>query len=340
MSLYRRANSPHWWCEFQLAGKRVRLSTGTANRQSAEEFETLARARAYNQLRLGHRPPVAWKDAAQRWLAETTKRSKSKDEEIIHWLTEELGPGAIVQNITLEVVQALRVSKREATSESTADRYMALLRAILRKCADDWQLVESVPKVPMYRPEAKEPRWLTGAQFDRLQKELPDHLKPAAEFAVLTGLRMRSQLGLRWSQIDLKARRAWVAGAQMKGKRALGIPLSRDAVALLRKIPRLEDEDHVFLFRGKPFSDANGAAWREACKRAGLAGLRWHDLRHTWASWAVQAGVSLHEVMQLGGWRSLTMVMRYSHLSPDHLTAAADRVRLARKSPHRGRKRA
>lgn len=332
MSLYRRKNSPNWWCEFVLAGRRFQLSTGTTNRGGAQEFETLARSRAYNQLRLGHRPAVLWKTAADRWLSEARKRTLDKDRAIIAWLTARFDATTTVQQITREVIGELRALKAEQTSEATADRYMALLSAILKKCAGEWGILESAPKVPMYRPEPQEPRWITREQFRGLERELPPHLRLAARFAVLTGLRMRAQLSLRWDQVDLPGRRAWIGAADMKGKRTHGFPLSIGASAVLRAI-RCQRTDlvqpAVFLFRGKPYSDANGAAWRKAVERAGLQGLRWHDLRHTWASWAVQSGVSLQEVMQLGGWRSFAMVLKYAHLAPDHLAAAASRVRIS-----------
>jgi site-specific recombinase XerD len=60
-------------------------------------------------------------------------------------------------------------------------------------------------------------------------------------------------------------------------------------------------------------------------KAANLAPLRWHDLRHTFASWAVQNGVTLPELMQLGGWKSYSMVQKYAHLAPEHLAAAAEK---------------
>ena len=63
---------------------------------------------------------------------------------------------------------------------------MALLRAILRKCVNDWQVLDSAPRVPMYRPQSAEPRWLTREQFAKLCKELPEHLQLAARFATST----------------------------------------------------------------------------------------------------------------------------------------------------------
>lgn len=69
-------------------------------------------------------------------------------------------------------------------------------------------------------------------------------------------------------------------------------------------------------------------AWRAALKRAGIKNFRWHDLRHTWASWHVQSGTSLQELQVLGGWSSFDMVLRYAHLSSDHLRSAAERISL------------
>jgi hypothetical protein len=67
-------------------------------------------------------------------------------------------------------------------------------------------------------------------------------------------------------------------------------------------------------------------AWRKALKRAAIENFRWHDLRHTWASWHRQAGTPTHERQRLGGWRSSVMVERYANLAPDHLARAANRL--------------
>lgn len=70
----------------------------------------------------------------------------------------------------------------------------------------------------------------------------------------------------------------------------------------------------------------NNHGWRSALARAGIKDFRWHDLRHTWASWHVQNGTSLHELQSLGGWSSHEMVLRYAHLSSKHLQSVADRL--------------
>jgi len=245
---------------------------------------------------------------------------------ILNWLDSHL-KGRSVQEITREVIDELRELKCAEASQATADRHMERLRAILRKCRDDWQVVDSIPKVPMYRPHAVEPRWLTRREFSRLCRKLPRHLRLAARLATETGLRMRSQSKLEWSRVDLGAGRLWIPGYQMKAKKALGVPISRRARRTLKALQAMAPESrYVHVWRGRRIDDFNTAAFKQAVKAADVAPLRWHDLRHTWASWHVQGGTSLHELMQLGGWASLAMVQRYAHLAPDHLAEAAERL--------------
>ena len=99
-----------------------------------------------------------------------------------------------------------------------------------------------------------------------------------------------------------------------------------------RQVPLNEAADAVLARRGPNeggpvFGSSNWdryrTAWERTAKRAKLADLHWHDLRHTFASWAVQRRVSLYELKELLGHSSLTMVKRYAHLAPEHLRAAA-----------------
>ena len=72
--------------------------------------------------------------------------------------------------------------------------------------------------------------------------------------------------------------------------------------------------------------EAIGSAWKRALKRAGIENFRFHDLRHTWASWHVMSGTSLQELMELGGWKSYEIVLRHAHLAPEHLSDGAARI--------------
>jgi integrase len=335
VSLYRRPNTPHWWCRFQLDNREIRLSTGTRNKAQAKEFEAAARARAWRQTRLGERAPYPWEAARKRWLGEQRRRDDPSVLTILNWLDKHL-KGFAVQAISREVIEELRALKAEEASEATADRHMERLRAILRKCRDDWQTVDTIPKVPMYRPQRAEPRWLTRRQFARLCRKLPRHLRLAARLAAETGLRMRSQAKLTWDRIDFDERRAWVPGYQMKARKPIGIPLSSRALRTLRALLALNPKARfVHTWNRKAVDDFNTKAFKDAVTAAGVAPLRWHDLRHTWASWHVRAGTSLQELKELGGWASYSMVLRYAHLAPDHLADAAERLSASHKNRHR-----
>ncbi|HAZ6610848.1 site-specific integrase [Escherichia coli] len=67
-------------------------------------------------------------------------------------------------------------------------------------------------------------------------------------------------------------------------------------------------------------------SWLSACRRAGIEDFRFHDLRHTWASWLIQSGVPLSVLQEMGGWESIEMVRRYAHLAPNHLTEHARKI--------------
>jgi hypothetical protein len=114
----------------QLDGREVRASTGTEDREQAEELERHARDSVWRQVKLGEKPPYLWSDARKRWLIETRKRTKAKDEEILSWFDKHLKRHTM-QDITRPVVEHLRVLRAEESSKATADRYMALLRASL-----------------------------------------------------------------------------------------------------------------------------------------------------------------------------------------------------------------
>lgn len=116
-------------------------------------------------------------------------------------------------------------------------------------------------------------------------------------------------------------------GASRRGKSKKGNSgaLKRRSVAVLQK-QLGKHREVVFTFKGKPIEQVSTAAWYKALSRAGIENFRWHDLRHTWASWHIQGGTPLNVLQELGGWASYSMVQRYAHLAADHLAPWADRL--------------
>lgn len=323
MPLYKRPGSPYWWVRI---GRKTRRSTRTADRRAAEEFERILTERLWRRDQLGDRSQVTWTEAAARWLKDSRK-AKKRDRELLAWLQERIGEEPVSAVAHPDALEEIRQDGlTEGWSHATVDRLMGTVSAVLRKC-HEWRYIEAAPKVPMYRPPRAEPRFLTLEQFNALCAELPEHLRLAAIVAVNTLLRMRAMLKLTWDRVELDQKRAWVPSSHQKAGRPFAVPLNSDAIAALKALRKLNPEgNHVFQWQGRPVDDCNTKAFQDAVRRAGVGALRWHDLRHTGASWAVQSGVTLPELMAWGDWKSYQMVLRYAHLAPSQAASAAERV--------------
>lgn len=325
MSLYRRSNSAHWWCRFTLGGVEVRRSTGTADKKLAEEFEHELRRRRWREVRLGQ-VYHTFGEAGERWLRERAgKRSLERDKRI---LKEYQDLAALpLRDFTRDMLDEIRATRTGTVSAATVNREFALIRAIFNAAVGEWRWLDASPKFPMAKVEQSDPRWITRGEFLGLLRYLPKHLQGLARFAVATGLRRANITGLTWDRVDLKSGHVSIPGSQAKSKRGIAVPLNRDALTVLRE-QRGRDLQYVFVFRRKPVYQVATRAWRTAVKKAGLDGLRFHDLRHTWASWQAQAGTDPLILQHLGGWASQALVSRYAHLSARHLKAYARRTNL------------
>ena len=182
-----------------------------------------------------------------------------------------------------------------------------------------------MPKVKLYKEPAGRVRFITPDQVKVLLGELPPHQREYVLFALQTGLRQSNVLSLEWANINLETAHMWVLAEDSKNGDYISVPLSRQAMEVLQR-QKGKHAVRVFTYNGKPIATANTRAWRAALKRAGIENFRWHDLRHTWASWHRMSGTPTHELKQLGGWKSMAMVERYAHLDSDHLSAAAARL--------------
>lgn len=130
---------------------------------------------------------------------------------------------------------------------------------------------------------------------------------------------------LEWSQVDLSRKIAWIHPDQAKARRAIAVPLNADAMFVLIA-ERGKHDTYVFTYRENPVLEANTKAFKSALARANIKDFRWHDLRHTWASWHAQNGTPLHVLKELGGWESMEMVQRYAHLAAEHTAPYSENI--------------
>jgi integrase len=149
-----------------------------------------------------------------------------------------------------------------------------------------------------------------------------DHLTPAVLLSINTGLRRGEVLKLRWSSVDFNRRLLTVEGRNAKNRQTRHLPLNEEAVGVLR---RWREQSGT---GARVFDVTTGfrATWNKILKRARITHLRWHDLRHHFASRLVQQGVPLNTVRDLLGHSSVGMSLRYAHLAPDQRREAVAKL--------------
>ena len=307
-----RLRGKTWWIDLVHRGRRVRRSTGTSIKAQAQ--------RQHDEL------------AAKLWQAKQHGRLLS--EALLVWVKERPRGASDLRALRqiradypdrplVDVTSASLLAVWGDKAPATYNRLVNIVRAALNMAhAREW--IEAPPKLARRKAPPAAERWLTAEEWQALHSELPEHLRPVAAFSVATGLRWGNVAGLTWDRVDLERRLAWIPGAAAKARRPIAVPLSDDAVGLLASLERTGPQ--VFTYAGRPLGSPK-TAWQAAVRRAGIRPVRWHDLRHTWASWHVMGGTPLPVLQKLGAWESPEMVQRYAHLAPSHVAQFAANAR-------------
>lgn len=320
-----RKRESTYYADISVGGQRIRKSTGTGNKLKAEDIARKWEAEIINHLALGSKVKKVWQEAVVRWLKENERKDKVTDlsrlkalsPHLINREIDSITPSTIwnaIDSVSVERVE----NAKPPLSNSTSNKYMGIVRAILRCCVD-WEWLDKAPTFKKRKEIKKRVRWISVQEALTLIRFLPSHQQNPVRFALLTGLRKSNVYGLTWGQIDMQRKCAWIYGDQAKAGKDISIPLSREAVKVLRAQIGI-DTEKVFPV------EIEHRTFQRALEKAGIDDFRFHDLRHTWASWHVQNGTTLQELMELGGWHSYEMVLRYAHLKADHLTDCAEKL--------------
>jgi len=185
--------------------------------------------------------------------------------------------------------------------------------------------VATVSTIKLGKENNRRVRWLSEDEEVCLLGVLSRNHQVLVLVAVHTGMRKGEQLSLRWTDIDFHQRRLTIR--ESKSGEARYIPLNEVAVAALQKHPKMIDNPYVFYGRnpGQPMHNGiKNNDWKRYLGEAGIENLKWHDLRHSFASRLVMRGVDLYTVSKLLGHQSLEMTGRYAHLAPEYLKNAVD----------------
>lgn len=308
-------------------------------RDKAHKMRTLLREGGDPGLEM-HRfreAPTLADFVAQRYLpyVKVHKRSWDMDESLLrNHLLPVLGDRRMNRIVRSEVMAFHHGQLGKGYAPGTCNRMLILLRCVYN-CAIRWEVLPPASNpcdgVKELEDNGARERYLSAEEVQRLFAELDRNrnvqVGQVIRLLLYTGARKREILDAKWDEIDFARRILTVPAARSKSRKTHHIALSDVAVELLQSLPRHEGVPWVFVSpkTGRPpVSIFN--AWNSIRKRAGMPELRLHDLRHSYASFLVNAGRSLYEVQRLLGHQDPKMTMRYAHLAPQAMLEAANVV--------------
>lgn len=256
----------------------------------------------------------------------------------LRWWRVRLG-----HNLLADITPALIAEHRDKLARgdgvrrknSTVRRYLAALLHTLTVAVKEWQWLDDSPMRKVTKP--REPRgrmrFLSDEERTRLldacQVSRNPYLYTVVVLALATGARKGELLSLRWPDVDMK--RVTLTFHQTKNGERRAVPLTGQALALIRQHAKVRRLDTALVF-----PDASGKrplgireAFEGAIERAGITDFRFHDLRHSFASYLAMNGASLLEIADVLGHKTLAMVKRYAHLSEGYTRSVVERMNQA-----------
>ncbi|MGH9747261.1 MAG: tyrosine-type recombinase/integrase [Candidatus Acidiferrales bacterium] len=324
----------HWISYFDCEGKRRREKAG----KLTAALDLLAERRL--QVKKGEFiPPRQTRAWTFRKLAEETIKRKAlrlspatieTDLTRLSQLIPIIG-GVRFDRITPErIEQLLGGLKGKGLTNSTLNRYRSFISSVFAHALKSNLIsMNPVARVGRYRENDSRLRWLKPDEEERLRGALMTTMAARAarmwefDLALYTGIRRGEQWNLKWKDVDLERGNITVKGKT--GRRH--VLANASALASLRKLHALTSEQEFVSPDNDGSQKRDWRTWfREACAEANVENFHWHDLRHTFASRLVMAGVDIRTVQELLGHKSIVQTMRYAHLSVDHRTAAVEKI--------------
>lgn len=258
----------------------------------------------------------------------------------LDWWNGHLGCLKLFEVLPTHVADCLRLLEKTEPDErprsaATINRYHSSIGAVFNQAHKKWHWMPSNPSRDVLRGEESRGRvrWLNdderGALLKSCQKSGWNGLYPLVFLALATGARQGELLGLTWDRVDLKDGTAYLETTKSGERRTL--PIRGPALTELRKFAKVRRMDSDFVFPSvdgkKPYSFR--PYWNRAVSGAEIKDFRFHDLRHTAASYLAMNGATLLEIADVLGHKTLEMVKRYAHLDDSHKAGVLERMNTA-----------
>ena len=316
--IYKRGCSPYYTLEFRYQGRVYRRCLRVRDKRSAE----ILLREAELSLAMGELPRMfkpgglSFQELMEEVLPTIKRTWKrfNKETARVRRLSESLGGLKAKDLNTKEIERYISERFKDGASPSLVAHDLRLLKRILN-LALEMGLIDKVPRFRMPKEPPGRIRYLEPAELSALLSACRESRSPylyrAVLIALYTGMRKGEIMALRWDELDFA--NGFILVRNSKNGRPRMIPMAMELREYLLSI-----EDRKGLVVPGEFS----GAFARATRRAGITDFRFHDLRHHFASYLVMSGVDIRTVAELLGHRTLAMVMRYSHLRPDHLAKA------------------
>lgn len=325
MGLVKRGNV--WWMSFTYEGRQVRKSTETSDKRLAEAIlgkvkVQIVEGKYFDKPR---EDAKTFSELMERYLREHASRRAHyrRYENMVNNLKAFFGNPKLY-HVTPKTIVAFK-NKRYADGvmPATINRELAMLKKAFNLACREWEWTRDNPvcRVSMEREQNTRDRWLTEDDEQRLLRVATPWVRELVIFAINTGMRRGEILALTWAGVDF-ARRTVTIFRSKNGERRT-IPMNQTVLDLLSQkyATRASVSELVFASQTETVLDGSNLRRGFACalKAAKIENLHFHDLRHTFATRLVQAGVDLYKVQRLLGHKSPIMTQRYAHHFPESL---------------------
>jgi len=335
MALFKRDNV--WWITITHKGKRIRTSTNVTDKRTAERIHHKIMTQVAEGKWLDTLPgsQKTLSDLLEKYMKVHTLHTKSPSSQIRDYYNSKhllriLG-NPVLKNITKKDIARYKNQRlEEGAAPATVVKELNLLGHAFNLAIDEWEWIELNPVSRVAKPKIieRDERWLSFDEEERLLAICPNWLKEIIIFAVNTGFRRDEILSLTWTRVDLFRKTVIFQVSTQKNRRRDSLPLNQAAVDILKERAKVRNIKTPLVFYSEVGTKISGnnvrRAFLNACKRAEITGLRFHDLRHTFATRLVQAGVDIYTVQKLGRWKTISMVMRYAHHQTESLRAGVE----------------
>lgn len=332
---YLRQKGKVWYFEMFYNHKRYVHRIGVVPKSIAKEIAAQVRA----EIIRGEYLPPKQENITFRQLAEAYKdwylrhsgaRNSTKKKHIakLENTTAFLG-NMQAHRITGFSIEQYKRWREESSSASpqTINKELAIIRAVFRKAKELKLYKGDLPSIPFYKVKEREiVRFLTPKEAQRLLEVSPLHLKRIILFALNTGCRAGEILELRWEHIDFNTNTIHIQAGETKTGIKYTIYMNSVVKQLLEEIKQEQEAQnitHGFVFTnslGKPYSEQGyRKTFKRALEQAGIKDFRFHDLRHTFASWVAMQSKDLYLVQKLLNHKSIETTKRYAHLTQDYV---------------------